>query len=437
MKTQAHNNSRRAFIGASAAVAAATLMPGAVRVLRAEGDQPKAEEAAPVQASGAGKLKHLIIISLVGGPSHMDLFDPKTDPAIKGEFAPLETEIDGLSVTEVLPGIAKRAQHLCMVNSMTSGEGNHDRGRYLTLTGHVPNPSVRHPTLGSMIAKEFENDVGEMPAFVSVGGATIDAGYLGPRYSALTIADPERGLENLAYRTGVTPEQERQRLEKRLKLRDAVDESFRRERSAAIAADQRAMYTAARRLMDSKRAEAFDISNESSSARESYGRTRFGQGLLLARRLVETGVKCVEVRLGGWDTHSDNFNRVRNLAAQLDIGISNLIDDLQQRERFEDTAIACYGEFGRTPRINSGNGRDHFPRAWSMLLAGGPFARGRVVGKTNEQASAVIERPVTVPDYFVSMAHACGFDPLRRFEVSDRPIWYTDKAGKIVPELFA
>lgn len=431
-----HAISRRTFLGATAAVAAATLLPPSItRVLRAEGEAPGTQPTPEV--AGAGKLKHLIIISLVGGPPHLDLFDPKEDTSVKGEFSALKTEVDGFQLTEVLPGIAKRAQQLCLVNSMTSGEGNHDRARYLTLTGHVPNPSVRHPTLGSMIAKEFENDVGEMLAFVSVGGATIDAGYLGPRYSALAIADPERGLENLAYRTGVTPEQERQRLEKRLKLRDAVDENFRRERSEAIANDQRAMYTAARRLMDSKRAEAFDISNEKSADRDRYGRSRFGQGLLLARRLIEQGVKCVEVRLGGWDTHTDNFNRVRTLGAQLDTAYCALMDDLVERERFDDTAIACYGEFGRTPRINGNNGRDHFPRAWSMLLAGGPFARGKVIGKTNEQASAVVERPITVPDYFVSMAHACGFDPLRRFEVNDRPIWYTDKAGKLVPELFA
>lgn len=426
--------SRRAFLG-TAAVAASLPLFGRFATVRAE--EPKPAETAELPVPGAGKLKHLIIISLPGAPSHIDLWDPKADEKVRGEFKPIETPVKDIRFTEVLPGLAKQAEHLCVVNGMTSGEGNHDRARYLTLTGHAPNPSVKHPSLGSILAKESGMDDSELPMFVSVGGAALDAGYLGPQYSALTVADPERGVENLAYRPGVSPDQERARLEKRLRLRDEVDRDFRERRSATIAADQKAMYDRARRMMDSRKSAAFDLSTEKDELRNHYGRTRFGQGLLLARRLVEEGVKCVEVRLGGWDTHQDNFERIRPLAQQLDIGMSQLITELRARKLFDSTAIACYGEFGRTPRINGNNGRDHYPRAWSMVLAGGPFARGRRVGMTDETASRVVERPVTVPDFFRSLAHAAGFDPMRKFEVNDRPIWYVDKAGTVIRELFA
>jgi len=440
MKTLlARTLSRRAFLG-TAAVAASLPLLGRFTVVSAEGDGPKpAEPAEPKAPSipGAGKLKHLIIVSLPGAPSHIDLWDPKADEGVRGEFKPLDTPVKSIRFTEVLPGLAKQAEHLCVVNGMTSGEGNHDRARYLTLTGHAPNPSVKHPSLGSILAKESEKPEHELPMFVSVGGAAIDAGYLGPQYNALTVAEPDRGVENLAYRKGVTPEQERARLEKRLKLRDQVDQDFKERRSESIAADQKAMYDKAQRLMDSKKSKAFDLSSETNELRDAYGRGRFGQGMLLARRLVEEGVTCVEVRLGGWDTHQDNFERIRPLAAQLDAGMAQLIADLRKRNLFDNTAIACYGEFGRTPRINGNNGRDHYPRAWSMVLAGGPFRRGAQVGRTDETGSKVIERPVTVPDFFRSMAHACGFDPLRKFEVNDRPIWYVDKAGVVIPELFA
>jgi hypothetical protein len=439
---------RRTFLKAGVTVAALAALPvwATARRSQAEGETPppapkptgEGDRTAEPSAPGAGKLKHLIIISLQGGPSHLDTFDPKTPDGFKGPFAPIETAIKGVSFTEVLPGLAKRAGDLCVVRGMTSAEGNHDRARYLTLTGQVPNPSVKHPSLGCMLAKEFEQPDQEMPQFIAIGGPTVDAGYLGPQYAPLLVNDPERGLDNLRYRKGVSAEQEKSRLERRLRLRGEVDKEFKKERNEDIADDQKAMYDKAKKLMDSKKAAAFDLTLEDKSARDLYTRTKLGQSLLLARRLIEQGVKCVEVRLNGWDTHDNHADRISALCGQLDPAMSGLIDDLKKRKMFGDTGVACYGEFGRTPKLDNGrNGRGHYPRAWSMVLAGGPFARGRVVGETDGKGERVVSGAVTVPDFFRSMAHAAGVDPLRQFHVNERPIWYVDKAGKLAPALFA
>jgi hypothetical protein len=433
--------SRRVFLKAAGAAAALATIPvwASPRRLTAEDGASGADGAKPAapSAPGAGKTKGLIIISLPGGPSHIDMFDPKAVEQSKGPFDPIETSQSGVKFTSVLPGLAKRAEHLCVVRSMTSTEGNHDRARYLTLTGHVPNPSVSHPSLGCMLNKEFTPADSEMPGFVAIGGASVDAGYLGPQFAPLIVNDPNKGLENLSYRKGLTHEAEKARLERRLKLRDEIDREFKKDRNTQIAEDQKAMYDRAKRLMDSKKAAAFDLSLEDKGVRDQYGRDRFGQSLVLARRLIEQGVKCVEVRLNGWDTHNDAANRLTGLCTTLDGGFSALIDDLRKKKLFDSVGVLCYGEFGRTPRDGKNDGRGHYPRAWSMVAAGGGFARGRTVGATDDKGEAVISRPVTVPDFFWSMAHTTGFDPLRKFEVNERPIWYADKAGKVIPEFFA
>jgi len=422
---------RRNFLKASAIGAAALTLPAGVRYLAQDADE-RGKTDAQAEIPGKGKAKHLIVISLPGGPSHIDTFDPKTEASVRGEFKQIDTAHDDIKLAEPFENLAKVAGEICLVRSMHSREGNHERARYLTHTGHVPNPTVKHPTLGSILAEELGDDEFELPAFVAVGNSPGDGGYLGPTRSPLLVSDPSRGLANLEYRAGMDSD----RMEARLKLRAEQDEGFKKDRNKEIAEAQAKMYEKAKRMMDSKKSKAFDISDEKDDVQDEYGRNNFGRGALLARRLINEGVTCVEISLGGWDTHNDNFNRLRDLGKVLDQGLAALIKDLKDRDMLDETVVACYGEFGRTPRINANTGRDHYPRAWSMMLSGGPFPRGKVVGATDETGSAPAHTPISVPDFFHSMAHAFGYDAMRKFEVNERPIWYSDKEGMARSELF-
>jgi uncharacterized protein (DUF1501 family) len=190
-------------------------------------------------------------------------------------------------------------------------------------------------------------------------------------------------------------------------------------------------------MMRSPRTKAFDLTQEAQSLRDAYGMTPFGQGCLMARRLIETGVKVVEVQLNGWDTHKDNFTKVGELCSQLDPGFATLLSDLRQRELLSKTLVVCMGEFGRTPRINPEEGRDHWARAWSMAIAGGPIKGGRVVGATNADGTEVASRPVTVPELMGSIMHAVGVDGTKVNHARGRPLSVVDKETPPIAELFA
>ncbi|NUQ35762.1 MAG: DUF1501 domain-containing protein [Planctomycetaceae bacterium] len=432
-KTTTFDPNRRDFLKVSAALAAASLLPsviGSPERLLAQ-DKPATDDADKIP--GKGKAKHLIILSLRGGPSHIDTFDPKTDSDVAGEFKSIGTAMKDIRFTEIFPKLAECAADLCVINSMTSKEGNHDRARYLTHTGHIPNPTVSHPSLGSILAKELGKEDFDLPHFVAIGAAAQGGGYIGPIYSPMIVNNPDEGLSNIDYGAGM----DKDRMAKRMKLREDVDKEFKKTRNEDIPNAQKAMYEKAKRMMDSKNIVAFDLSKEPKESRDAYGRNQFGQGVLMARRLLEVGVTSVEVTLNGWDTHNDGFTTMRNLGAGLDVAFAQLIKDLKRLKLFDSTVIACHGEFGRSPNITSDGGRGHFPRAWSTVLAGGPFVRGKKIGSTDKQGDKVVERPVEVPDFFRSMAHAFGFDAFKEFEINDRPTWYVDKKGKVIPELFA
>jgi hypothetical protein len=226
------------------------------------------------------------------------------------------------------------------------------------------------------------------------------------------------------------------RLDGRLDFVGRLDARFARERGGEVPEGRRVMYGRSRRLMASPLTAAFDLSTEKEEVRARYGPDDFGQGCLMAVRLAAAGVPCVEVRLGGWDTHEENFSRVPALAAQVDRGMSNMLDDLKARGLLEETLVVWMGEFGRTPRISPRGGRDHYPRAWSLVLAGGGVVGGQVVGATDADAMEVVERPVTVPDLFASFGHAFGLNRQRVFYAGERPITLVDKAGSPVRELF-
>lgn len=389
------------------------------------------------QALGQGRKglakKRLILLWLEGGPSQIETFDPKPGAATGGPTKALATDVKDWTFSQFLPGLAKRAGRLAVIRSMTSREGNHSRARLLVQCGYVPNPTVAFPSLGSIVAHELGDLQHELPAFVQVNGAPLGAGYLGVESSPFVVNDPDGRIDNLSYAREVNED----RLDHRSAMVDVLDEAFaRRGGEPAVDANTR-QRDRARRLMDSKLLAAFDLDQEKEAARAAYGDSKFGRGVLLARRLLEHGVQAVQVVLGGWDTHDDNFNRVERLCQQLDPAFSALLDDLERRKMLADTLVVCMGEFGRTPEIAAGDGRNHWPNNWCVALAGAGIRGGTVIGATDEEGRSIAEQPVQVKDLFATLAAALQFDRDREFHSGKRPIKLVDPEGRVVSGLLS
>ncbi len=423
--------SRRGFLGHGVASGIAMMLAS-----RLGGDEARAQDggvSAPA-LPGRGKAKRCIVLFMDGGPSHIDSWDPKPGHANQGATETIATRIPGVRIAAAMPELAKRMARLCVVRSMTSREGNHSRAKYLLHAGYPPNPTVTHPAFGALVSHEVGREDFDLPNYVQVNGGNGESGgFLGVAHSPFVIQNPTRPIENLDGAPGV----EDRRLDDRLKFLKSMDRRFAEERGGEVPEARQVMYGRSRRLMASPLTKAFDLSTEREEVRKRYGEDNFGQGCLMAVRLAEAGVPCVEVRLGGWDTHEENFTRVPQNLSIVDRGFSNLLDDLAARGLLESTLVLWMGEFGRTPTPNNRGGRDHYPRAWSLVMAGGPVLGGQVVGSTDAGAAEVVDRPVTVPDLFASLAHGFGLNPGKTFYAGERPITLVDKAGSPVREFFA
>src|SRR5262249_48404862 len=272
-----------------------------------------------------------------------------------------------------------------------------------------------------------------MPNYVSIGARSYGAGFLGARHAPLIVNDPARGVENLK------PMVNSDHFRDRVGLLQDMEQAFYRDYKADASADHRTTYGRALTLMQSKEAKAFDLSQEPASSREAYGSSRFGDGCLLARRLVEAGVSFVEVTLGGWDTHQDNFDRVKRLSQQVDPAMAALVTDLKQRGLLDSTLVVWMGEFGRTPRINARGakpGRDHYPRAWSTVLAGGGIKGGQVIGKTDKEGATVVERSISAVDFLATVCELLGVDWKKQNHTPiGRPIRIVEKGANPIKEL--
>lgn len=378
------------------------------------------------------RVKSVILLWMDGGPSQLDTFDPKPGTKNGGPFRAIRTAQPGLMLSEHLPRTAEMADRLCVVRSMTTAEGNHSRAKHLMQTGYAPQGTVNFPGLGSMVAHTIGPDSLAIPGNVAINAPGLGAGFLGVKYNPFYIADPGKPVQNLQPPKGVSAD----RLERRLSLLAAQQASFEKRLGGGVTQidsfDQITRNATA--FMHAPEARAFDISQESEATRAAYGDSRFGRGCLMARRLVEAGVPFVEVSLGGWDTHDDNFTRVAALLKDLDPGYSSLVADLAQRGLLDSTLVVWMGEFGRTPNINGREGRDHFPRAWSVALAGGGVRPG-LVGSTDGEGRAVVDRPISTPDLFRTIYTLAGLNPDREFHTpGGRPVKAVD-GGRVVPEL--
>jgi hypothetical protein len=376
-----------------------------------------------------------ILLFMRGGPSQFETFDPKPDTTNGGPTKSIPTAVSGIHIAESWTQVAKVMKDIAVIRSMTNKEGEHLRAAYQLHTGYVPSGSVKYPSIGSIVASELGPDDFDLPHFVSIGNrlATAGSGFLGMRVAPLVVTNPNQLPGNAELPRGVNS----RRYTRRLDLLKDLEEDFAQSGGGPRVEDHKALYNNAAQMVLSPRLKAFDLSQEDAKVRERYGPSAFGKGCLLARRLVEQGVTFVEVEMNGWDTHQDNFTRTKTLSETVDPAAATLISEMKERGRLEKTLVIWMGEFGRTPRINPRTGRDHFPRAFSMALAGGGIKGGQVIGATSASGTEVTRRPVTVPDLFCTFYKALHINPRKEnMSTLGRPIKIMD-SGEPVKELLS
>jgi hypothetical protein len=378
------------------------------------------------------RAKHCIVLFMSGGASQLDTFDPKPGTKNGGPFAAIPTSATGIQVSEHLPNVAEQAHHLSIIRSMVSREGNHERARYLLHTGYAPGGAVRHPTLGSITSYYLEDALLDLPSCVNINSPTYSGGFLGATHDPFVVKDPMKPVEDISY----PAQMDTHRFRERLKMLRAIEKDFIAKRTGRSTEAHEAIYKKADELINSPKIDAFRLDEEPMAIREAYGMNKFGQGCLMARRLVEAGVKFVEVSLDGWDTHQNNFDRTKELLDRVDPAFAMLLKDLSERDLLEETLVLWLGEFGRTPRINENDGRDHHTNGWSAVVAGGGTRGGQIVGGTNEDGSEVVSGAVGVPDLFASLCFALGIDGNEEnYSRSGRPIRVVND-GSVIEELF-
>lgn len=378
------------------------------------------------------RAKHCIVLFMNGGASQIDTFDPKPDTKNGGPFAAIPTSVEGIQVSEHLPQVAEQAHHLSIIRSMVSREGNHERARYLLHTGYAPGGAVRHPTLGSLTSYYLDDSLSDLPSCVNINAPTYSGGFLGATHDPFVVNDSMRPVEDLSY----PAQMDTHRFRERLKMLRAIEKDFIAKRTGRSTEAHEAIYEKADQLINSPKIDAFQLNEEPLAVREAYGMNKFGQGCLMARRLVEAGVKFVEVSLDGWDTHQNNFERTKELLNLVDPAFAMLLKDLSERHLLDETIVLWLGEFGRTPRINNNDGRDHHTNGWATVVAGGGTRGGQVIGGTDEDGSEVVSGAVGVPDLFASLCFALGIDPdEENYSRSGRPIRVAND-GSVIEELF-
>jgi len=365
-------------------------------------------EGRAAEARGKERPKGLILLWLAGGPSQLETWDPHPGTLIGGETQAIRTRIPGLEIADLYPQMAERIHSLNVIRSLVSKEGDHERGTYLLKTGYRPDPTLTHPSLGAILAHELPRAGVEIPRYVALGPASSAGrgGFLGDEYDAFKVHDPARPLEN------VTPATSRRRQERRLSNLDVLEEAFRRGRRVQLERTlHRDTIDRALTMMTSAQLRAFEVEEEPQAVRDAYGRNAFGTGCLVARRLIETGVRAVEVTLSGWDSHANNFEAHRANAGLLDPAFASLVRDLEERDLLESTMVLCIGEFGRTPKINPLAGRDHWPTGFSCVVGGGGLASGLVLGETDPEGRKTEPGdPVEVKDLYATILHVLGVE---------------------------
>ncbi len=379
--------------------------------------------------------RNVIYLYMSGGMTHLDTFDPKPGTEQAGPVNAINTKAEGVQISEYFPTVAQQADKIAFIRGTSSTQGAHEQGNYLMHSSYEMRGTIQHPGLGAWMLKHEGRTNRTLPGSVRIGGGVQGggAGFFESKYAPLVIGNPNDGLKNSKMPSDLTEEE----FNDRLLLSEQFDSAFHERYNQKHVRAYNDMYDDAIRLMKSEDLKAFDLHREPGEIREAYGSNGFGQGCLLARRLIENDVRFVEVTLGGWDNHTGIFNGIEARTAMLDQALGTLIMDLERRGLLEETMVVLATEFGRTPNININDGRDHYPKAFSTLLAGGGIAGGRAWGKTDETGSNVIEDKVMVPDLNATIAYALGL-PVEKtlYSPSKRPFTVAHK-GKPVLGLFS
>jgi uncharacterized protein (DUF1501 family) len=371
-----------------------------------------------------------ILLWMAGGPSQFETLDPKPGAETQGPTKAISTNAPGLQIAEHWQKTAKVMDQMTVVRSITSREGNHGRATYLLHTGYAPSGGITHPGFGSIVASELGDPNFDLPHFVSISGPSQGPSYLGVQYAPFLITDPNRPPDNLPSPVA------KERMERRLNLLKEMEKPLSRTAAGGLVKDHQTLYDQTSQLVRSPKATAFDLARETNEVRDAYGRSAFGQGCLMARRLVEAGVTFVEVQSSGWDTHGNELEGLKKLIPPVDQGFAALIADLKQRGMLDKTLVIWMGEFGRTPKVNLTAGRDHYPRVANLALAGAGIKQGHVVGATDKLGIDVTDRPIQVPDLFCTFCHALGINPRRENQTNvGRPL-KIQEAGEVVKEVF-
>ena len=373
-----------------------------------------------------------ILLWMAGGPSQMETFDPKPGTANGGDTKAIDTAVPGIKIANGWNKVAGVMNDVAIIRSMTNKEGNHQRATYQLHTGYAPTGTVKHPNIGCVVANELGDAKFDLPHIVSIGSGTVGAGLLGVSLEPFVVQDPNKPPAN------VIPTVAGQRFSRRLNLLHALEHSgFEMTGGADRVKDHTALYRQTANMVLSPRMKAFDLSDENPKVRAAYGENAFGQGCLLARRLVQAGVTFVEVRSNGWDTHQQSAERVAKNAGTVDPGFASLVADLKSKGMLERTLVVWMGEFGRTPKINPSAGRDHFPRVFNVALAGGGVKGGQVIGASSAEGTEVKDHPVAVNDLLTSICHTLKIDPAKEnMSAVGRPIKIVN-GGKVVTQLFS
>ncbi len=375
-----------------------------------------------------------IVLWMQGGPSQFETFDPKPNHENGGETEVLKTKVPGIEIAEGWEKVSGALKDIALIRSMTNREGNHQRATYQLHTGYAPSGSVKHPSFGSAVAQEIGPKDFDLPHIVRIGARGVTsgagAGFLGTTYEPFQVPNPEQPPTN------VTLPVNRSRFTRRMGLLEGLEKvGFGATGGADRVREHQALYRQTAGMILSPRMKAFDLEPESPAMRDFYGRNAFGQGCLLARRLVEAGVTFIEVERGGWDTHNNQKDRLGNIIPAVDQGFAALVHDLRIRGLLDSTLVVWMGEFGRTPRINPNAGRDHFPRAFNVALSGAGVQGGQVIGATTSDGTAVDSDPVSVNDLLTTMCQALKIDPrTENMSPLGRPIKIVED-GKVVPNL--
>ncbi len=393
---------------------------------------PVARLLAAHNKAAATKAEHVILFWNGGGMSHIDTWDPKPGRPVQGEFSAINTSADGIQISSIFPNLARQMHHCALVRSVVGSNGAHARATYELQTSYNVDPTLIHPGLGSIVVHEKDR-IGDLPSFITINGQAPKPGYFGQSCAAYYVGEPGDTDPYLAFPAGIHEARGNERLDLLARMNARA---IKQSGNAAFKATETAMKEAVA-LMKSPALKVFDLDKENPNTLARYGDTDFGRGALLARKLVETGVRFVQINRGGFDTHSNNFPAMENHGLEMDPALGALIEDLAVNGKLSSTLVLMLSEFGRTPRINNNAGRDHPASCFCGLIAGGGITGGRVIGASDKDAMEPISRQVKPSDLHATVCHALGIDHEKEVYTSqDRPSMLIREGAEPIRELF-